>query len=74
MPIRKGHQGDKYKARPEELTGPRELGCDALGMKNGSLLVGMFVSGSVRRQAVFVDNMKEVSHAAGLGRTIPGFQ
>ena len=74
MSIREWHQGDEYKARPKELTCLRKLGRYALGVEHCGLLVGMFVSGSVRRQAVFVDNMKEVSHAVELGRTIAGFQ
>ena len=65
---------DEHEARPEEFAGLRELGRDALGVENGRLLVGMLVSGSVQRQAVFVDDMKEVSHAAELGRSIAGFQ
>jgi hypothetical protein len=28
----------------------------------------------VRREAVFVDNMKEVAHANGVGRCTAGFQ
>jgi hypothetical protein len=65
---------DKHEARPEELTGFRKLGRDALGVENGSVLVGMLASGSVRREAVLVDDMNEVAHAAGLGRSIAGFQ
>jgi hypothetical protein len=34
----------------------------------------MLASGSVRGETVFVDDMKEVAHAAGLGRRIAGFQ
>jgi hypothetical protein len=34
----------------------------------------MLASGLVRREAIFVDDMKEVAHAAGLGRRITGFQ
>jgi hypothetical protein len=69
-----GIPSDKHEARLEELTGLREFGRDAPGVENGRLLVGMLVSGSVQRQAVFVDDMKEVSHAAELGRSIAGFQ
>ena len=64
----------RARARPEKFTGLRELGRDVLGVENGRVLVGMLVSGSVRREAVFVDDMKEVAHAAGLGRRIAGFQ
>jgi hypothetical protein len=65
---------DEHEARPEKLAGLRELGCDALGVENGSVLVGVLVSGSIRGEAVFVDDMKEVAHVAGLGRRIAGFQ
>jgi hypothetical protein len=65
---------DKHEARPEEFTGLRELGRDALGVENRRVLVGMLASGLVRREAIFVDDMKEVAHAAGLGRRIAGFQ
>jgi hypothetical protein len=65
---------NKHEARPEEFTGLRELGRDALGVENGSVLVGVLVSGLVRREAVFVDDMKEVAHVAGLGRRITRFQ
>jgi hypothetical protein len=65
---------DKHEARPEELTGFRKLGRDALGVETGSVLVGMLASGSVRREAALVDDVKEVAHAAGLGRSIAGFQ
>jgi hypothetical protein len=34
----------------------------------------VLVSGSIRREAVFVDDMKEVAHVAGLGPRITGFQ
>jgi hypothetical protein len=64
---------DKHEARPEKFTGLRELR-DAPGVENGSVLVGMLASGPVRREAIFVDDMKEVTHAAGLGRIIAGFQ
>ena len=65
---------NEHEARPEEFAGLRELGRDALGVENGSVLVGMLVSGSIRGEAVFVDNMKEVAHDAGLGRRIASFQ
>jgi hypothetical protein len=65
---------DKHEARPEKFTGLRELGRDALGVENGRVLVGMLASGSVRGDAVLVDDMKEVAHAAGLPRSIAGFQ
>jgi len=35
---------------------------------------GMFTSGAIRGETVFVDDMKEVAHAAELGRRIAGFQ
>jgi len=65
---------DEHEARPEEFTGLRELGRDAPSVENGSVLVGMLPSGSVRREAVFVDDVKEIAHAAGLGRCMTGFQ
>ena len=65
---------DKHEARPEKFTGLREFGCDVPGVANGRILVGMLASGSVRRKAVFVDDMKEEAHAAGLGWCITGFQ
>jgi hypothetical protein len=65
---------DEHDARVEKFTGLRELGRDVSGVENGRVLVGMLVSGLVRREAVFVDDMKEVAHAAGLGRSIAGFQ
>ena len=65
---------DKHNTRAEKFAGLRELGCDVLGVENGRVLVGMLVSGSVRREAIFVDDMKEVAHTAGLGRSIAGFQ
>jgi hypothetical protein len=65
---------DKHDARAEKFTGLRELGRDVLGVENGRVLVGMLVSGSVRREAIFVDDMEEVAHTAGLGRSIAGFQ
>ena len=65
---------NEHEARPEEFTGLRELGRDALGVENGSVLVGVLISGSIRGEAVFVDNMKEVAHDAGLGRRIASFQ
>jgi hypothetical protein len=34
----------------------------------------MLVSGSVRGESVFIDDMKEVPHAAGLRQSIGGFQ
>jgi hypothetical protein len=33
-------------------------------VENGSVLVGMLPSGPVRREAVLVDDMKEIAHAA----------
>lgn len=65
---------NKHEARSEELTGLRELDCDALGVEYRSVLVGVLVSGPVRGEAIFVDDMKEVAHVAGLGRGIAGFQ
>jgi len=65
---------DEHDARPEEFTGLREFGRDALGVENGSVLVGMLVSGWVRREAVSVYDMKEVAHVAGLDRSDAGFQ
>jgi hypothetical protein len=65
---------NEHEARPKEFPGLRKLGRDAFGVENGRVLVGMFVSGSVRKEAVFVDNMKEVAHVAELGRSIAGFQ
>lgn len=65
---------DKHDARAEKVAGLRELGRYVPGVKNGRVLVGMLVSGSIRREAVFVDDMKEVAHGAGLGRSIAGFQ
>ncbi|HEY7959886.1 MAG TPA: hypothetical protein VID20_07495 [Sphingomicrobium sp.] len=65
---------DKHEARPEKFTGLRELGGNVPGVQNGRVLVGMLASGSVRRKAVLVDDMKEEAHAAGLGRSIAGFQ
>jgi hypothetical protein len=64
---------DKHEARPEKFTGLGELGRDAFGVENGRVLVGMLVSGSVRGESVFVDDMKEVSHTAGLRQSIGGF-
>lgn len=65
---------DKHEARSEKFTGLRELSRDVLGVENGRVLVGMLASGSVRGEAVFVDDMKEVAHAAGLRRSTAGFQ
>ena len=65
---------DKHEARPEKFTRLGELGRDALGVENRRLLVGMLASGLVRREAIVVDDMKEVAHAAGLGRRMAGFQ
>ncbi len=65
---------DKHNTRAEKFTSLRELGRDVPGVENGRVLVGMLVSGLVRREAVFVDDMKEVAHTAGLGRSIAGFQ
>jgi hypothetical protein len=64
---------DKHEARPEKFTRLGELGRDALGVENGRVLVGMLVSGSVRGESVFVDDMKEVSQTAGLRQSIGGF-
>jgi hypothetical protein len=60
----KGRPADEHKARSKELTGLRELRCDALGVDKGSVLVGMLGPGSVRREAVLVDDMKEIPHVA----------
>lgn len=65
---------NKHEARPEEFAGLREFGRDALGVENRRVPVGVLVSGSIRREAVFVDDMKEVAHVVGLGRRITGFQ
>ena len=59
---------DKHDARREKFTGLREFGGDAHGVENGRVGVGMLTSSSVREKTVFVDDMKEVAHAAGLGR------
>jgi len=41
-------------------------------VENGSVLVGMLPSGSVRREAVFVDDMKEAFRSAdAMTRTMP---
>jgi hypothetical protein len=65
---------DKHEARAEEFTGLRELGRNAPGVENGCVMVCMLASRPVRGEAVIVDDMKEVAHAAGLGRSIAGFQ
>jgi hypothetical protein len=65
---------NEHKARPEKFAGLRELGRDALGVENRRVLIGMLASGLVRREAIVVDDMKEVAHAAGLGRRMAGFQ
>jgi hypothetical protein len=65
---------DKNDARPEEFPGLQELGGDAPGVENGRIRVSVLTSGSVRGETVLVDDMKEVTHAAELGRRIAGFQ
>ena len=59
-----GNPADEHEARPEEFTGLRELCRDALGVEKGRVLVGVLAPGSIRRESVFVDDMKEVAHAA----------
>lgn len=65
---------DKHDARAEKFTRLRQLSRDVHGVEDGRVLVGMLVSGSVRREAVFVDDMKEVAHMTGLGWRIARFQ
>jgi hypothetical protein len=58
----------------EGFTGPREFGRDAFDVESGSVLVGMLIFGSVRRETALVDDMEEVTHMAGLGRRTAGFR
>lgn len=73
---RSGNRGlrDKNEARAEQFTGLRELGGDASGVEDGRVLVGVLASGPVGREAVFVDDVEEVAHPAGLGRSVGGLQ
>ena len=44
------------------------------GVQNGGVMVGALASNSVRTKAVFVDDVKEVAHANGLGRCVTSVQ
>jgi hypothetical protein len=65
---------DKNRAEPEEFTGLRQLAGNTRRVEQGAVRPGVLGPGSIRRQTVFVDDMKEVAHAAGLGGGIAGFQ
>jgi hypothetical protein len=43
-------------------------------MQNRGILIDVFASGPIRRETVFVDNMKIEAHAGGLGRAAADFQ
>ncbi len=66
--------GDQHEACAEELASLREFRRDMFGVQGGSVLVCVLMSCAVRTEAVFVDDMKEVAHADGVGRCAPGFQ
>jgi len=65
---------DKDDARPEELAGFCQLGCNILGVTRCRALIGVFEPGPVRKQPVAVNNVKEISHADPIGRVAGGFQ
>lgn len=54
--------GHEHEARPEEFTSLGELGRNAPGVQHGRILIGMLASNHVRRDAVSVDDVKEVTH------------
>lgn len=66
--------GDQHEARAEELAGLCQFSCDTPGVQNGGVLIGALASSPVRTKAGFVDDVKEVAHADGLGRCVTGFQ
>lgn len=44
------------------------------GVQNGGVMVGALASNAVWTKAVFVDDVKEVTHANGLGRCVTSIQ
>jgi hypothetical protein len=65
---------DQYKACTAEIARFCEFRRDTPGVQDGGFLVRVLIPRPVRREAVFVDNMKEVAHANGVGRCTAGFQ
>lgn len=43
-------------------------------MQDGSILIAVLVSSSVRKKPVAIDDMEEVAHAAGLRPDLVDFQ
>ncbi len=70
----RGGRGDQHEARAEQLACLGEFSRDMPGVQNGGVMVGALASNSVRTKAVFVDDVKEVAHANGLGRCVTSFQ
>ena len=65
---------NEHEAGAEEFAGLREFLRNAPGVPKGRVLIGMLTSRPVHGEPVFVDDMKEVAHEAGLGRSMAGFQ
>lgn len=54
---------DQYQAFTEKLASLSEFCRNTPGMQNGCVLVRVLMSCPVRREAVFVDDVKEVAHS-----------
>jgi hypothetical protein len=66
--------GHKDGASTKKLAGLRQFSGNACGVLDSGVPIGALESDTVRKQAVSVDDMKEVSHPAGLGRMLSRFQ
>ncbi|SFH68936.1 hypothetical protein [Bradyrhizobium sp. Gha] len=72
LKARNGSQ--KHDAGTAEFSGLREFGCNASCMQNRCILIGVFTADLIGRQTVFVDDMEEETHAAGLRRITASFE
>ncbi|WP_164718588.1 hypothetical protein [Bradyrhizobium sp. LVM 105] len=63
-----GNSSQKHDAETAEFTGLRELGRNPLSMLNRGILIGIFASGLIGRETVFIDDVKIVAHVSRLGR------
>ena len=57
-------QRDEHKSCSEEAAGPGELRRNVPSVLDRSVTISMLEAGLVCEEAVFVDNMKVVAHAA----------
>jgi hypothetical protein len=66
--------GHKDGASTKKFAGPRQFSGNACGVLDSGVPIGALESDTVRKQAVSVDDVKEVSHPTRLGQIRSGFQ